>query len=57
MLPQGMQLTIEMFNANSVKDEIKEMVYEFSKKGDKSLEKDKEEKVEILPKKKAKNQN
>ena len=43
----GMQgSTIEMFNANSVKDEIKEMVYEFSKKGDKSLEKDKEEKVE-----------
>ena len=29
----GMQgSTIEMFNANSVKDEIKEMVYEFSKK-------------------------
>ena len=43
----GMQgSTIEMFNANSVKDEIKEMVYEFSKKGDKSLEKDTEEKVE-----------
>ena len=43
----GMQgSTIEMFNANSVKDEIKEMVYEFSKKGDKSLKKDTEEKVE-----------
>ena len=43
----GMQgSTIEMFNANSVKDEIKEMVYEFSKKGDKSLEKDTKEKVD-----------
>ena len=43
----GMQgSTIEMFNANSVKDEIKEMVYEFSKKGDKRLKKDTEEKVE-----------
>ena len=43
----GMQgSTIEMFNANSVKDEIKEMVYEFSKKGEKSLEKDTKEKVD-----------
>ena len=43
----GMQgSTIEIFNANSVKDEIKEMVYEFSKKGDKSLEKDTKEKVD-----------
>ena len=51
----GMQgSTIEMFNANSVKDEIKEMVYEFSKKGDKSLEKDTKEKVDEFVEEKGK---